>query len=66
MFLVRGQAGIVRVSLRVHNTLRAEFLDVLMLKMEYGDENVVRRFCDSYDVTDSLDLDGVGRRSADE
>ena len=29
-------------------------------------KNVARRFCDSYDVTDSLDVDGVVRRSAAE
>ena len=63
MFLASGRAGIVRMSvLRRPNILCTEFLDVAGIEAWCDERERLRvASATSYDVTDALDVNGVGR-----
>ena len=63
MFLASGRVGVVRMSvLREPNILCTEFLDVAGVESWCDErERLYIASAASYDVTDALDVDGVGR-----
>ena len=62
MFLASGRVGVVRMSvLRKPNILCTEFLDVTDVGSRCDKRTLYIASATTYDVTDALDVNGVGR-----